>query len=263
MQPIIRQWTENLFTEMEWRADDAFSFEPGEAGGFIAVADGFPYKGYLKPVNPSDHTNHPRAANEKIVSDLAARLGLSVSPVLLYRRNNCPENHDTCACVSLIVYPEQFEMSQMRIVDGPVREIVNSVVARSSGIIALDTYVGNMDRNSERNIVFGFNKYHPAESSFVFLDYSNSLNMNNRWANQGWRQVDPPPIYEPFQNGVDINNLMETVQMLEALPDELLRYVVTRIPEDYVPGNHKNIIVEGLMGRRQLIRNVISNRFIA
>lgn len=262
IQPIAREWSANLFTDKIWRMAENQSVKAGEAGGFEVVADNFPHRCWLKPTNPSDHSNHPRAANEKIVSDLGTKLELPISPVLLFHRENCPAEHDSCACVSLIMYPEQFPMSQIKEVVGPARTIIDSVVAKVSGIVALDTYIGHQDREgNDDNVIFGYNPRFPAESAFVFLDYSNSLNMNNRWAGQGWKNVDAPPVYSQFQKAVDINVLMETAQKIEALADEFIQHIVARIPEQYMPSAHKDIVAEGLIGRRQLIRQVLSNRF--
>lgn len=260
LKTLISDWSNNLFTQKEWQKDEKRAIVQGEAGGFFVYTNEFPFDCYLKPLHPSDHSMLPRAANEKISSDIAQMLELPVPPVLLYFRNNCPNSEEQYTCISLVLYEAYLEMSLIKTIEGTARTIINSFYSQSSGIIALDTFLGHKDRNNnDGNVIYGYNSQYPSESSFVFLDYSFSLNMNNSWDKKGWANFDPLSIYEPFKKSLDINIIMDTVKRIESLPDDAIRHIVSRIPENYMPSDHKNTVIEGLLGRKLILSTVITN----
>jgi hypothetical protein len=124
-------------------------------------------------------------------------------------------------------------------------------------VIVLDTFVGNDDRNNMRNALFGLNGRAPTDSTFMFLDHANSLNMGNRWANGGWQQVVLPPMPDLLRQAADWSVLHGVVDAIERLPNETIDEVVGRIPDDYVLPQHRDIIADGLKGRRNLVRQAV------
>ena len=43
------------------------------------------------------------------------------------------------------------------------------------------------------------------------------------------------------------------ITRIETLPEEAIRKIVTRMPDEYLPGDQKTMITEGLVGRRPLL----------
>jgi hypothetical protein len=162
-----------------------------------------------------------------------------------------------------MLYPEQWEWGKVAILqtDGGVAwDIVKAVLAKSSGVVALDAYIGNTDRDNHRNAIFGMDKRHPAEDTFMFLDHANSLNYGNRWKNIGWDTVEFPPIYAPMSNALDLSLVAVMIARIEALPDNELERIVLRIPDDFMNAEHRQVVLAGLLGRRALVRDTLHKR---
>jgi hypothetical protein len=185
-------WRAQLFSTFAWQ-QDASRPNPGEAGGFFVTCPDVPRRAYLKPTRICGD-DHPRAANEKIVSDLAAELDLAVPPVLLFRRPACPAGEESRTCVSLVPFDEFWEWSEFyNLAPTPsIQAVVRGLLARGCGVIALDAWVGNTDRDNGRNAGFGNSVAAPAESTFLFLDHANALNHGHRWQVPANRTVAAP-----------------------------------------------------------------------
>lgn len=258
---VANEWRNKLFSKLKWKPDPTHSFKPGEAGGMLVRADGFSFSAYLKPTKKSDD-NNPRAANEKIAADLAGHLDLHVPPVLLYKREGIPGDEEQNACVSLVMYPEVWEWKHIESVNDPrMEQLVRSALARTCGIVAFDTYLGNLDRDNRRNCVYGTNFQAPAEDSFVYIDFAYSMNKDNRWANDGWKTVAFPPIYGPLAQSIDEAVLEATIDKIEQLSDDAVIQTVDRIPDNYMLPDRRSIVREGLLHRRTLIRSELATRY--
>src|SRR5262249_12810016 len=150
---------------------------------------------YLKPTKACPD-NHPRAANEKIVADLAVELNIAVPPTCLFRVPNCPAGVESRACISLTLGPEFWEWSHLKELDtvanGLGHRLARAALSPYSGGIALDALIGNTDRNNERNAMFVADRVPGYALSFFYLDHANSLNMGDRWQNDGWRPTAVP-----------------------------------------------------------------------
>jgi len=216
---------------------------------------------YLKPTTVCPE-NHPRAAYEKIAADIASELGLRVPPVLLYRRNNCPAGQEPRACVSLVTHEEYWEWQQvLSLGPGVARALAQAEVARSCGIIGLDTLIGNTDRDNARNAIFGFTKSAQADSSFFFLDHANSMNFGDRWKDRQWKAVTVPNMPQLLKDSVDKQILSETIKKIEGLPTNCIEDIVRRVPADYMSETHKDIVLNGLVERKTLVREPLAVAF--
>lgn len=260
---IGEEWAERVFTDLDWQPVPGRLINPGEAGGFIVEAEGFDFRGYLKPTKISSE-NHPRSASEKIAADLARHIDLSVPPALLYRRADCDTQEESCACISLVIYPEQWEWQYLQGLQSShqiATDIVDSTLARNSGIIAFDTYTHNTDRNNGRNAIYGRAPGRLARGTFVFIDFANSMNHNGRWGGGAWRNVRIPGMFQPMERTADWDMICDVIGRIEGLDDKIIEDIVDRIPDDYMSQGHREIVREGLLGRRQLIRPVLAERF--
>lgn len=256
---IRRQWRQDIVSDHAWQPDTTATLAPGEAGGYRVRCDGFPFGAYLKPTRVCD-LNNPRSANEKIVADLATDLDLDVPPVLLHRRNGCPPGEESHCCVSLILYPEQQEWGLVRnlaSMDAAVRAIVTASLARYSGNVALDVWIGQTDRNNDRNAIFGINPLSPAEGGFVFLDHANTLNHGNRWDGNRWENLEMVPLPNPFRDSLDRNVVLQGCDRIAGMADNVVSEIVNRIPDSFMRPTHRGIVVAALNGRKARLREFL------
>lgn len=254
-------WRDDLFTERIWQRHPDRSIQKGEAGGFVVRSPGFPHLAYLKPTKICEE-NRPRAAYEKIASDLGYEVGLPVPPVLLYRRENAPEKEESRTCISVVVYEEQWEWGDLWEIELPdaAREIMRQALAENSGVVAFDTWLGNADRRNRRNAIFGTFRDAPAQAAFMFLDYSNSLNMGDRWGEKGFETIEVPKLPEVFLEAIDRGVLEEAVSRIESMDDNVINEIVARIPDDYMAPQHAEIVTAGLRARKKIVRDALQGQ---
>jgi len=257
--PLREQWRREVCSNHPWKRDGTATLAPGEAGGFRVCCDGVPFGAYLKPTRRDSAT--ARAANEKIVADLAADLGFDVPSVLLYRRPECPPEEETHCCVSLIQYPEQYEWRpiwNLAAMDQFIKSIVTALLARYSGNVALDLWIGQTDRNNERNAIFGIDPQNKADGQFMFLDHSYSLNKENRWrANDSWRTIEMVPLPAAFRESLVKNTVVEACDRIAAFTDDAVVAIVNRIPEEFMSQAERQTVITALTGRKGQLREFI------
>jgi hypothetical protein len=259
LSEIRKQWRQDLCSEHPWQPDLTVVLAPGEAGGYRVRCDGFPYGAYLKPTRLCD-ANTPRSANEKIVADLATDLDFDVPPVLLHRRSGCPPGEEFHCCVSLILYSEMFQWGliwNFATMAPAIRGIVSTSLARYSGNVALDIWIGQTDRNNSGNVIFGITPQSKAEGGFVFLDHSFTLNNGNRWAGGGWQKMEMIPLPQAFRESLDKHVVLEACNRIATLSDDSVSKVVSRIPDGFMCDEHKNVVIAGLNGRKLLLREFV------
>jgi hypothetical protein len=256
---IRQEWRRELFSTHNWNIDTAIAAQAGEAGGYRVVASEVPQGAYLKPTRLCD-AETPRAANEKIVSDLAFDLGLNVPPNLLYRSTLALVGEESRCCVSLVMYPEQYPWGMIWDVSmypQPVQEIIRATMARYSETFALDLLIGQTDRNNVGNVILGMDSQNPGGGELVFLDHAFTLNYGARWSADKWKTVEMVPVPELFRSCINKNLALAGAARIEALTDAAVREIVCRIPEDYISEQHREIVVAGLNGRKRLLRDFI------
>jgi len=259
--PIARRWRGEVTSPEHWGIDTSVAAQPGEAGGFRVRSDSG-ISGYLKPTRLCDPEN-PRAANEKIVADLAWEVDVAVAPVILFRRDPCPEDQESRACISLVVWPETWVLDQLpTTLAGPADALIRGAVARSCGIIALDTWVGNVDRSNPRNATIGIDNDNQAGAGFAYIDHSYSLNFGGQWDNEAKRSnVAVPAMPDVLRRAVDRAILEEAIGRVERVTDSIIEELVGRIPPDYMEASHRHHVVTGLKDRRPLIRPILATTF--
>src|SRR5207249_599738 len=116
----------------------------GEADGFFVTAGDL--SGYGKP-GSSASLARPRAAYEKIASDLAFDLGLPVPPCLLWERPGAGVGQEKHCCVSLVPFQQAWQWRQVRhLPPENLERILLEVKEPMSAMVPFDTWVGNGDR---------------------------------------------------------------------------------------------------------------------
>ena len=260
LQRLASEWRRQVESQSQWISDPTRPAAPGEAGGIFVRTPGLSYLGYLKPTKIGG-PNEPRAANEKIVADLAVDLDVPVPPVLLVRRDPCPSTEESRACVSLVMHAEVYEWQHVSALSGVAGALTKVALARCSGIVAFDTFVGNTDRNNGRNALFGIDPEEPADATFVFIDHAFSLNINDRWSGNRWTDVPLAAMPDHLRNAIDKRILRDSLDRIEALADDKIEAIVRRVPDDYMTPAHREVVETGLKARRSLVRPVVAGAF--
>lgn len=267
---IAAEWRGLVDPSYGWRkctnqAGALGDYREGEGGGFFVEADGLQgRRAYLKPRQPDLSRTFCRAAREKIASDLAADVGVCVPPVILARRFEAA-GEETCVCVSLVMYPRQWSWGQVRrfLSDrggSPIAKAVADLIPKAAARgLAFDTWVGQTDHaDHPHNIVLGYDPSDDADRSFVFLDYAMAMGVKGAWESQGYMHCSVAPFPSYMVDNLDSAVLAETIDIIEALPESQVRGVVGRIPVSYLPETQGEIIAEGLLERRRLIRAALA-----
>jgi len=219
----------------------------------------FPRRAYMKPLKPNnDEGSHSRAAREKIAADLAHDLHLRVPPALLTVRQEVPAGCTPNVVVSLILCPYQWSWGTVRSVPGeasPLGAAMATALAQCSALLAFDTWLGQTDHGDHpENLIMGYNPDRLYESGLIFLDYANSLGFNGQWSGDGWQPVQVAPWPPRLLTHLDPAAVAATLGNVEQLADETIREIVNRIPEGHLPTAEKPSIIDGLLGRRGLLR---------
>jgi hypothetical protein len=205
---------------------------------------------FLKPTNKNE--NHPRAAYEKIASDIAAFVDVRVvPPVVLYHRPG--DHHDEhYTCLSLVLFPQVHEWNSL----AEIGELdpFSALIRQGSGVIALDTYLRNTDRSNGRNCLIGQDPDNPEDDSCMFIDYSNSMNFDGQWSDGKWAQMQPPTTHEHLKRYGDPAVINAVATNIESLPDAFLKATVERVPDEYLNKDAKSTLLKALLERRGLVR---------
>lgn len=243
----------------------------GEAGGFYVSTERWPNRrAYMKPRKRDPNPLQARAAREKISADLAHEVGCNVPPVVLARRDDGPADEERACCVSLVLSPMQFSWEQVKpiVKQGPagtelLRTTLGAAAARG---FAFDTWVGQPDHNDHpHNIVFG---YAPeadgtiANGDYIFLDYAMALGWGGHWEGERWRELGAAPFPEAMQAAIDTSVLGGILDRIESIGDDTIEGVVTRIPDDYLVPQQREVILRGLLGRKRMLRSLVSGAMI-
>lgn len=261
---IADDWRGAAWLPYTWRrasnqAGAIDRFVDGEGGGLKVHSDNLPGRVcYLKPRWKSGTVQ--RAAREKIASDLAYDLELSIPPVILADRGDAgaEERH---VAVSLVMFPRQdsWEVVRRQIERGAESAPIylRSLPEASARAWAFDTWLGQADHTdaNPHNIIFG---YDPEDldgtGCFIFLDYAFSMGHLDSWKGERMDHCSPAPLPELMKQKVDKVALSEAIAGIEAFDELSIRAIVERIPVSHLGDEQKSLIVEGLRRRRRLVR---------
>jgi hypothetical protein len=236
-------WARMVDTKVKW-------VETGKTWGSEAqpfmVTDGS-VNGIAKP-GIAKNDGIPRAAHEKIASDLAYAIGLPVPPVVLWRRSPCPAGaHPTCS-ISAVCFNQPVELgSSMPLIVGPLLDDARRI---TSAVAAFDTWIGAQDRHPGNALI-------DADTSSAlrmgFIDYSYSL--AHTWkANPGVGQFINN--FAAMFGGVLLAAVEEIVDRILALPRQAIETAVQSIPDDFMSAGDRQIVVAQLLHGRATLRSI-------
>ncbi len=264
---VRTDWRNNPRTQLAWqRSADQTGNAQGECRGEFVEAGGLAYKGYLKPGNTGNALwAWPLAAYEKIAADLAFDLNCPVQQAQTWERANAPAGYVVCACVSLKEFPQYWAwsvvsatMAQPTVQNEPVRQILGSVLARASGMLVLDTWLGQSDRaDHPNNVMFGYDPYAAARSKLVYLDFGRILNWNGGWSNDGWRNIQVTAQPALVIQSLDQHLARQTLDRVMAMEEGQIAEICERLICPHFTQPQAELIRVGLIGRRGLLRTTL------
>ncbi len=256
-------WRKDAMTALTWtKAPNQAGVSPGEAGGYFVEAAGFGRRAYLKPASAHpDARQRCRAAREKIASDLAFDLEILVPPAQLYTLPSPPTGCEEAVAISLVMFPVQWPWSQVRscTIDAtPLGLALAKVLAACSPLIAFDTWLAQTDHGDHpNNIVWGYDPNELADSAIVFLDFAFSMGSDGSWEKGSWKTVARAPVPPLMLQHKAAGALEEIVLKIEQLSEAEIATIVSRIPASHLADGQKQTIIDGLIGRRSLLRDCL------
>ncbi|MDP1824352.1 MAG: hypothetical protein Q8L48_13945 [Archangium sp.] len=264
---LAKVWREQVELPGTWsrswsQGGGLFEFDKnGEAGGFFVELSAFPgRRAYLKPIK---RQHHRRAAREKLASDLAFELGVSVPPALL-TINEKTADAERHVAVSLVMFPIQLSWGAIddrldREVPVEFEPMLMRVPAFASRALVMDTWLGQTDHLKPSNIVFGSESGRSGEGSLVFLDYAFSMGIMGGWDEGKHLNCQAAPFPRRLCDRVQADAVGDTIKRIEALSDEVITNIVRRIPFQWLREEEATPILTGLLARRGLLRGALEH----
>ncbi|HEV2490691.1 MAG TPA: hypothetical protein VGT03_12855 [Candidatus Acidoferrales bacterium] len=170
-----------------------------------------------------------------------------------------PANEESKCCISLVLYPEQFEWGllwDISRLEPVLQHLVRASLCRYSSTFALDLWVAQADRNNMRNVILGVDG-NPDHTEFIFLDHSFTLNNENRWRDERWKAIEMVSVPNVFRESFVKDQVLAGAAGIAGMSDDVIQEIVQRIPDDFMPERHKEIVIDGLVGRKSLIKDFI------
>lgn len=286
-EKLVAEWRARCVSPWPWREAGQKAGElsdklpHGEAGGHMMECEELGgRRGYMKPRLKERESFRGRAVREKIVSDLACDLGVPVPPVLLWTRPDAPADEEEHCCISLVMYRHQWSWKEVKrfIIDHKLlapnlqTQLMTHLPSAGAKGLALDAWVMQSDHGDHpHNIIFGYDETEPGQ--FLFLDYAFAL--GHKWLLEqggrklGWRSWETEegwkaPVEIPFPPHMDrflqLEDLGLTIEAIEDFPEDTIQEVVSRVPGSYMADEEKEIVIRGLIERRQLIRPALQEQ---
>lgn len=234
----------------------------GEAGGFFVADMDNGLTAYLKPTNKNTQ-DHPRSALEKISYDIGYDLDLPVSPIQLHRRIDAGEIEEDKVCLSLVQHPRCSEWGKIKTLalDDPIlRGMLNAALSENSGMVALDLFLGQSDRDNPRNVLW-FCDDDNINFGLIFIDFSNSMIGSGNWNDANWRNVIDSCPKEMIQS-IDKRILSEATEKVRNLDESSIEEIVDRVDQDYLIDANKTKLKTALLERRRIVADYINTKYL-
>ena len=215
-----------------------------------------PLKAYAKPSKPERGNPHqyPLAAIEKIASDLAYAGGFPIPPVTLFTRRDAPGGEAIHHAVSAVPFASTHHWRLVRERPSLYAAIKNLAIPAMSAMMVFDTWVDCYDhRDHPDNLLFTVDAGVPLKVHFAFIDYG--LSMLYAWRQASWNRNEAVPMYDASIE-CDPAVVSEAVGAIEKISSDLINQVVTRIPQHFLLEADQALLMEGLVGRQALLREI-------
>lgn len=268
---IADDWRSSAFRTYQWRKAGGHC-RTGHGGGMIVFRPELGRAAYMKPRKPMAPE---AAALEKIASDLAYDLEVTVPPVIL---TDPPSGWNGCreVCASLVMFGFQLHWGGARhgvkiqydglVEDDPSaharaaimsdttwgRMIVDDAKTVAARAFVFDTWVGQPDHDHPSNIAWGVNLADEADHSLCFYDYEMAFGVG------GWADLTPAPFPRELLAHLDPESAEQALREVETFPIETIDDVTRRIPDRFMQPDRKENIIEQLTSRRMAVREALA-----
>ena len=233
IEECSKHWAGKVLTEAEWV--DLGPFGTSESKPFKVKSEN--NEGLAKPgVKKTDDV--PRAAIEKITSDLAYHLELPVPPVILWDRgdDNLPERY---VCISAWMYDQPMTWNEAKFSDDEASRFAPTL----SAMLAFEEWISAQDRKQEHVIVNS-----ASTNQIAFIDYAYS--MYQVWKQDGG-SGKPAKRFQP--TSPNQSALADMARKIKGLDAATVNLLVNRIPASFLSDAQKRRIIQVLCARRQKI----------
>jgi hypothetical protein len=263
---VRSQWRGEPRTALAWEPTaDQSGNDSGECKGEFFKAANFPYLAYLKPGKIGRPAwAWPLPAYEKIAADLAFDLRCPVPAAQVWERDDAARGEYPRYCyLSLKEFPQRYAWSlcQTALAASPnpmIQTIVHAALAKSCGMLVLDTWIGQSDRGDHgTNVQLGYDPAEPARAQLTYLDFGRTFNWNGRWADDGWKDMQLAMQPSLVMNSMDKKIVTATYDTLMNLEAEEIRAVCTRLAGVRFPEAEAETVGNALVARRDLLRPIL------
>lgn len=239
IEALAREWARSAETRLDWTVEKVI-FGGESRPEFVRCGE---LLGVAKPgktFKPDDLEDGqiPRAAHEKIASDLAFLLGLPVPPVTLWRR---PGGEP--ASISLLPFDQVVNWKEARLGEADK----GSNAAALSALIPFDLWIEARDRRKPENIIVDAND----AGKVAAVDYA--FSMFRYWA------AGESVKYQPFIESPDRAAIDLIAEKIVKLSESQIMTVVERIPAEFLTVQQLGVIRDGLIRRKKDIGQLVDD----
>jgi hypothetical protein len=284
-EAVRKEWRASPRTCLDWTPlEDQAGNDAGECKGEFCTAAGFPHQAYVKPGKIGKLTwGWPLPAFEKIAADFAYDLQCPVPMAQVWETDqepaedpkasgaapkSVPDEYPFYRCVSLREFPQRFAWNLVQsacqaVAAEPIKAITSAALARASGMLVLDTWIGQSDRGDHpTNVQLGYDPDQPGRTQLLYLDFGRTLNWNGQWDDEGWKKVGLAAQPALIMKTLDKKLVTETYDKLLSIAPDDIREVCFRLAGAYFPERQAAAIAEALIGRRDLLRPLLAPHMI-
>lgn len=242
MEDIADAWAKTPGTTEVWTPGPAIG--SGISGSFhITSATG--HRGACKPAVGADGTLC--AAHEKIAADLAHQLKLSVPACCLWTDPATGKHYS----ISMWAFSQAETWQAANVVLS--RKFLENASATFAAARVFHTWIGDHDHaNHGGNVIVDLNSSEDAPG-VAFIDHSFSMSRLPGF------DTDPVQKLGIHYVPPDLENVPAIGQMcdyINALEEDMVKDTVGRVPAAFLPSDKADLIIRGLLKRRQELRTV-------
>jgi len=234
---LADDWSQRAVTEHTWAPGQPIGL--GESGSIrVTRSDGI--CGVAKPAFQAG-TDMPRAAHEKIASDLANILGIPVPPVTLWLN---PTNQQLFA-ISALAFRQPLTWDQAgAMLTAKFRE--NALAVMAAGWV-FHTWIADTDHGGNGGNVLIDAESNEDSPGIAFIDHAFSMSYN--WNQQAAHCVPLPGYYAPI-GSMPADAIADVVRKVQGVDTQTLRRLIDRVPRVYLPETRAKVIEECLHRRQ-------------
>ena len=241
---VADRWINTDVSDESWTL--AAPVGRGEAGSLYADSE----SGLRGVAKLADHAGGtPRAAHEKIASDLAYHLELPVPPVVLWTN---PDTGDRYA-ISLFAFPQALTWDEAAA--ARTAEFLANVAPALAACYVFHNWIEDKD-------------HHDGNGGNLLVDGGGSVDLPGIAAidhafamTYTWNSCPAPhspiPRYYIPPSELPPEAISDAVTRVQQMPEELVEKIVKRVPEVYLSSEKGRLIVECLLQRRAELASLV------